>query len=76
MGCGSVGLVSSETIHNCWKHTRVFPAPGLYELGEQELEYDGGPIDADSLHLLSSFIGSMGIASRSDVSFVLSYSCF
>nr|CCA17908.1 hypothetical protein TRIADDRAFT_5525 [Albugo laibachii Nc14] len=31
--------VSEEAILNCWKHTKVLPAPGLHEVEKQDLDY-------------------------------------
>lgn len=47
--------VSEEAIRNCWKHTKVLPAPGLHEVEEQDLEYTcnmESDNDANSLCLL------------------------
>lgn len=64
--------VKIASIENCWRHTKILPAPGLYERGETELEYRSSPIIGEQAGILADCVGRVRLRSPLTISYLLS----
>lgn len=61
--------IGESTVQNCWRHTKVFPAPGLYEIAEEDLEYVSEPIPEDEEQVLNSSLERVSFCSPMSIPF-------